>query len=63
MVVAQIGVLGLSQNQNRNNYRNTSLLFKYANKDVTSSNQYDDKNIIIYRYADLLLMLSKYQMS
>lgn len=33
--------------------------FKYANKDVTSSNQYDDKNIIIYRYADVLLMLAE----
>lgn len=33
--------------------------FKYATKDVTSSNQYDDKNIIIYRYADLLLMLAE----
>ena len=34
-------------------------LFKFANKDITHSNQYDSKNIIVYRYADLLLMLAE----
>tara|TARA_B100001769_G_scaffold182565_1_gene144354 strand:- start:154 stop:1758 length:1605 start_codon:yes stop_codon:yes gene_type:complete len=33
--------------------------FKFANKDITHSNQYDSKNIIVYRYADLLLMLAE----
>ena len=33
--------------------------FKYANKDITHSNQYDSKNLIVYRYADLLLMLAE----
>ena len=57
---ANWGVRVYPKNQNRNNYRNAHpYFFKYANKDVTSSNQYDDKNIIIYRYADLLLMLSE----
>ena len=26
---------------------------------MTHSNQYDDKNLIVYRYAELLLMLSE----
>jgi len=57
---ANWGVRVYPKNQSRNNYRNAHpYFFKYANKDVTSSNQYDDKNIIIYRYADLLLMLAE----
>ena len=46
--------------RSRGNFRNSHpFLFKYAVKDVTHSNQYDDKNIVIYRYAELLLMLSE----
>jgi hypothetical protein len=46
--------------RSRANFRNSHpFLFKYAVKDVTHSNQYDDKNIVIYRYAELLLMLSE----
>ena len=57
---ANWGVRVYPKNQSRNNYINAHpYFFKYANKDVTSSNQYDDKNIIIYRYADLLLMLAE----
>ncbi len=57
---ANWGVRVYPKNPNRNNYRNAHpYFFKYANKDVTSSNQYDSKNIIIYRYADLLLMLAE----
>ena len=48
------------KNQNRPRYNVAHpYFFKYANKDVNSSNQYDSKNIIIYRYADLLLMLAE----
>ena len=44
----------------RGNFRNSHpFLFKYAVKDVTHSNQYDDKNIVVYRYAELLLMLAE----
>ena len=44
----------------RGNFRNSHpFLFKYAVKDITHSNQYDDKNIVIYRYAELLLMLAE----
>lgn len=46
--------------RSRGNFRNSHpFFFKYANKDITHSNQYDDKNIIVYRYADLLLMLAE----
>ena len=34
-------------------------LFKFAEKDKTHSNQYNSQNIVIYRYADLLLMLAE----
>jgi len=34
-------------------------LFKFTEKDKTHSNQYDNRNIIVYRYADLLLMLAE----
>ena len=34
-------------------------LFKFAEKDTTHSNQYNSQNIVIYRYADLLLMLAE----
>lgn len=33
--------------------------FKYAEKDQTSRNLYTDQNHIVYRYADLLLMLAE----
>ena len=46
--------------RNRGNFRNSHpYFFKFANKDITHSNQYDSKNLIIYRYADLLLMLAE----
>lgn len=46
--------------RNRAHYRNAHpYLFKFANKDIGHSNQYDDRNILIYRYADLLLMLAE----
>ena len=46
--------------RNRQHYRNAHpYLFKFANKDIGHSNQYDDRNILIYRYADLLLMLAE----
>ncbi|MGB1393770.1 MAG: RagB/SusD family nutrient uptake outer membrane protein [Flavobacteriaceae bacterium] len=46
--------------RSRGNFRNSHpFLFKFAVKDVTHSNQYDDKNLIVYRYAELLLMLSE----
>lgn len=34
-------------------------LFKFAEKDKTHSNQYNSQNIVVYRYADLLLMLAE----
>lgn len=34
-------------------------LFKFALKDKDHNNQYDSKNVIVYRYADLLLMLAE----
>jgi len=33
--------------------------FKFAEKNTTHSNQYNSQNIVIYRYADLLLMLAE----
>ena len=46
--------------RSRGNFRNSHpFLFKFAVKDVTHSNQYDDKNVLVYRYADLLLMLAE----
>lgn len=34
-------------------------LFKFVEKDTQHSNQFGDQNLIIYRYADLLLMLAE----
>lgn len=34
-------------------------LFKFAVKDKTHSNQYDSKNVIVYRYSDVLIMLAE----
>jgi hypothetical protein len=34
-------------------------LFKFAEKDPTSTNQYNSQNIIVYRYAELLIMLAE----
>jgi len=34
-------------------------LFKFAEKDITHSNQFNSQNIVVYRYADLLLMLAE----
>lgn len=34
-------------------------LFKFAEKDKSHTNQYNSQNVIIYRYADLLLMLAE----
>lgn len=34
-------------------------LFKHAEKDKTHTNQFNSQNLIIYRYADLILMLSE----
>ena len=33
--------------------------FKYTVKDVAHSSKFDEKNLIIYRYADLLIMLAE----
>jgi hypothetical protein len=44
----------------RNNVRAAHpFLFKFAEKDKTHSNQYNSQNIVVYRYADLLLMLAE----
>jgi len=34
-------------------------LFKFAEKDKTHTNQFNSQNIVVYRYADLLLMLAE----
>ena len=34
-------------------------LFKFAEKDPTHNNQFGDQNLIIYRYAELLIMLAE----
>jgi len=34
-------------------------LFKHAEKDKTHTNQFNSQNLIVYRYADLILMLSE----
>jgi len=47
-------------NPNRPRFANAHpYLFKLTEKDKTHSNQYDNRNIIVYRYADLLLMLAE----
>ena len=46
--------------QNRNNFRNAHpYFFKFVEKDTSHNQQYNSQNILIYRYADLLLMLAE----
>ena len=46
--------------QNRNQFgRANPYLFKFVEKDTQHSNQYGSQNLIIYRYADLLIMLAE----
>ena len=46
--------------QNRNNFRNAHpYFFKFVEKDTSHNNQYNSQNLVIYRYADLLLMLAE----
>ena len=44
---------------NRTYFNGHPWFFKFAEKDQTSTNQYDNQNTVIYRYADLLLMLAE----
>jgi len=45
---------------NRNQFaRAHPFLFKFVEKDTQHSNQFGDQNLIIYRYADLLIMLAE----
>ena len=45
---------------NRTSFRNSNPpFFKFAVKDVTHSAQFNNMNYIVYRYADLLLMLAE----
>jgi hypothetical protein len=45
---------------NRNVFtKSHPFLFKFVEKDTQHSNQFGDQNLIIYRYADLLLMLAE----
>ena len=47
-------------NRSRNNFRNAHPYFKkFAEKEPSHANQFNDQNIIIYRYAELLLMLAE----
>lgn len=47
-------------NPNRNSFSNAHpYLFKFAEKDKSHTNQYNSQNLIVYRYADLLLMLAE----
>ncbi len=47
-------------NSSRNSFGNSHpYLFKHAEKDKTHTNQYNSQNLIIFRYADLLLMLAE----
>ena len=47
-------------NSSRSNFGNSHpYLFKHAEKDKTHTNQYNSQNLIIFRYADLLLMLAE----
>ena len=47
-------------NSSRSSFGNSHpYLFKHAEKDKTHTNQYNSKNLIIFRYADLLLMLAE----
>ena len=45
---------------NRNIFtKSHPFLFKFVEKDTQHNNQFGDQNLIIYRYADLLLMLAE----
>lgn len=47
-------------NPGRTNYNlGHPYLFKFAEKDQSNSNQYGSQNIIVYRYAELLIMLAE----
>jgi hypothetical protein len=47
-------------NAGRNAFGNAHpYLFKHAEKDKTHTNQFNSQNLIVYRYADLILMLSE----
>lgn len=47
-------------NSSRSSFGNAHpYLFKHAEKDRTHTNQFNSQNLIIYRYADLLLMLAE----
>ena len=47
-------------NSSRSSFGNSNpYLFKHAEKDKTHTNQNSSNNLIIYRYADLLLMLAE----
>ena len=47
-------------NGSRNSFGNSHpYLFKHAEKDKNHSNQCNSQNLVIYRYADLLLMLAE----
>ena len=44
----------------RNRFANAHpYLFKWAEKDKTHNNQFNSQNVIVYRYAELLLMLAE----
>jgi len=45
---------------NRTNFGKAHpFLFKFTEKDPTHNNQYGDQNVIVYRYAELLIMLAE----
>jgi hypothetical protein len=47
-------------NASRSSYFNANpYFFKFAEKDQTSTTQYNSQNIIVYRYAELLIMLAE----
>ena len=47
-------------NSSRSGFANAHpYLFKHAEKDKSHTNQYNSQNLIVYRYADLLLMLAE----
>ena len=47
-------------NSSRSGFGNAHpYLFKHAEKDKSHTNQYNSQNLIVYRYADLLLMLAE----
>ena len=53
-------VVNVYPNRSRNNFRNAHPYFKkFAEKEPSHANQFNDQNIIIYRYAELLLMLAE----